>query len=47
VVVERLRESVDDASFERWWAEGAALSLYDAVRLAATALDRRHISERG
>jgi tetratricopeptide (TPR) repeat protein len=47
VVVERLRQSVDDASFERWWAKGAALSLYDAVRLAATALDRRHISERG
>jgi predicted ATPase/DNA-binding winged helix-turn-helix (wHTH) protein len=41
VVIERLRNSVDHDRFETWWAEGAALGLYDAVRLAATALDRR------
>jgi predicted ATPase/DNA-binding winged helix-turn-helix (wHTH) protein len=39
-VVERLRDSVSNDSFEQWWAEGAALGLYDAVRLAAAALDR-------
>lgn len=41
-VTERLRSSVDDDSFEQWWATGANLGLYDAVRLAAAALDRRH-----
>jgi predicted ATPase/DNA-binding winged helix-turn-helix (wHTH) protein len=40
-VIERLRDSVDDDSFERWWAVGATLGLYEAVRLAAAALDRR------
>ncbi len=40
-VIEHLRGSVDVESFEKWWAAGAALGLYDAVRLAATALDRR------
>ncbi|MGB8861724.1 MAG: hypothetical protein WCC60_20890, partial [Ilumatobacteraceae bacterium] len=41
VVIERLRRSVDEDSFEKWWATGATLGLYDAVRLAAAALDRR------
>lgn len=41
-IVERLRGSVDDDRFEQWWSTGAALGLYDAVRLAAAALDRRH-----
>ncbi|MDO8363224.1 MAG: winged helix-turn-helix domain-containing protein [Actinomycetota bacterium] len=42
-VIERLRRSVDDDdSFEQWWATGATLGMYDAVRLAAAALDRRH-----
>ncbi len=40
-VVERLRNSVGDDRFEQWWASGATLGLYDAVRLAAAALDRR------
>jgi predicted ATPase/DNA-binding winged helix-turn-helix (wHTH) protein len=42
VVIERLHRSVDDQSFEQWWATGASFALYDAVRLAAAALDRRH-----
>lgn len=41
MVIESIRGSVDDDSFQKWWASGAALSLYDAVRLAAAALDRR------
>ena len=44
VVIERLRMSVDDRSFERWWATGTDWGLYDAVRVAAAALDRRHAS---
>ena len=44
VVVEHLRRSFDDDTFAKWWAEGAALGLYDAVRLAAAALGRRHTS---
>jgi predicted ATPase/DNA-binding winged helix-turn-helix (wHTH) protein len=40
-VVEFLRRSVDDDTFETWWANGASLGLYDAVQLAAEALDRR------
>jgi predicted ATPase/DNA-binding winged helix-turn-helix (wHTH) protein len=44
-VIERLRHSVDDDRFAQWWAEGAALGLYDAVRLAAAALDRRPTAE--
>jgi predicted ATPase/DNA-binding winged helix-turn-helix (wHTH) protein len=44
-VVERLRRSVDDDRFAQWWAEGAALGLYDAVRLAAAALDPYHAAE--
>ncbi len=41
-VIEGLRNSVDVDRFDQWWATGASLGLYDAVRLAATALDRRH-----
>jgi hypothetical protein len=41
-IIERLRHAVDDDNFEQWWATGATLGLYDAVRLAAGALDRRH-----
>ena len=41
VVIERLRGTVDDDNFENWWATGAPLGLYDAVRLATAALDRR------
>jgi predicted ATPase len=41
-VIERLRLSVDDDTFETWWAQGATLGLYDAVRLASAAIDRRH-----
>jgi len=41
-IIERLHSPVDDDSFEAWWAMGATLRLYDAVRLAAAALDRRH-----
>lgn len=44
-IVERLRLSVDDDTFATWWAKGAALGLYDAVRLAAAALDRHHTAE--
>jgi predicted ATPase len=44
-VVERLRDSVDDDRFAKWWAEGVALGLYDAVRLATAALDRHHTAE--
>jgi predicted ATPase/DNA-binding winged helix-turn-helix (wHTH) protein len=40
-VIERLRNSVDVDRFDQWWATGASLGLYDAVRLAAAALDRR------
>ena len=40
-IIEHLRESVDDDRFDEWWAAGAGLGLYDAVRLAAAALDRR------
>ena len=43
-VVERLRGSVNDDTFEEWWSAGAAIELYDAVRLAAAAIDRRHSS---
>ena len=46
LVVERLRNSVDDDSFQTWWATGATLGLYDAVRLAAAALGRRHATAR-
>ena len=42
VVIERLRNSVDVDRFDQWWATGATLGLYDAVRLAGAALDRRH-----
>lgn len=41
-VIEQLRRSVDVDQFEQWWSSGADLGLYDAVRLAAAALDRRH-----
>ncbi len=41
IVIERLRRSVDEDSFETWWAKGASLGLHDAVQLAAAALDRR------
>ncbi len=40
-VIERLRGSVDIDRFDQWWATGASLGLYDAVGLAATALDSR------
>jgi tetratricopeptide (TPR) repeat protein len=46
-VIERLRHSVDEDTFEEWWSNGAALGLYDAVRLAASALDRRHSPAEG
>ena len=46
-VIERLRLSVDDDTFAKWWAKGTALGLYDAVRLAAAALDRRHTTAEG
>ena len=41
MVIEQLRSSVDGDHFEQWWASGATLGLYDAVRLAVAALDRR------
>jgi tetratricopeptide (TPR) repeat protein len=46
-VVERLRRSVGDDSFEAWWSTGAALGLYEAVRLAASAIDRRRAAATG
>ena len=39
-VVELIRHSVDDTTFQEWWTTGAALGLYDAVKFAAAALDR-------
>jgi predicted ATPase len=44
VVIERLRRTVDDDSFAKWWATGAGVGLYDAVRLAVAAIDRRHVT---
>ena len=46
VVIGQLRRSVDADRFEQWWATGAALGLYDAVRLAVAALDRRQAPAR-
>ena len=43
-VIEDLRNSIDADTFATWWASGAALGLFDAVQLAADALDRLHMT---
>jgi predicted ATPase len=46
-VIERIRRSTDSDTFATWWTTGAALGLYDAVRLAASAIDRRSTPAEG